>query len=1152
MSLYNFITMKTPLPYRSFILLMIGIALLLGRPLPAQELAVNHYEVDTPSQTKKPSASSQLIDVLHQLESKFGVTFDYDLNMLKEKRVQKPIDNDMLPENVDQVLKEVLTPHQLIYEKLYDKSYLILEERVQPKLEKKPATALLEEWGNAPPKANRRHLVKSVDSHRLVEKTITGTVTDLATDESLPGVNVVVKNTTVGTVTDIEGNYRLTVSDDAQILVFSSVGYTKEEITIGNQTVINLEMAPDIQSLSEVVVVGYGTQKKSDIVGSVASVSSERLEQNANPNLFQALQGAAPGLNITRGSGAPGDNGSIQIRGLNSISASNEPLIVVDGIPYAGNIRDINPNDIASVEILKDASAAAIYGSRAASGVVLITTKRGKSGTVIEFNASWSIQNEAVEYQLQDANQFYNFRREAHITEGDITADQSAEEIAPIIFEANELKSRERGESVDWLGEMLNRNALRQDYQVSVNTGTESIKNYFSLSYVEEESLQKSTGFSRITLKNNLELSSVAPWLKIGDNLLYSYSDLEGIIAGNTGEGAVFGNNNQAAFYRLSPFARIYEDDGSFTQFPQANDELLNNPLAEIRLPGRKNNFHNIFNNLYFEVTPTFIPGLSYRMNFGSTLRFSKDAIYWPRGTFLGDANNGLSAVVNGTTLDFTWENIIRYNKTFGEHRLDFTGLYSRQSHDFERSVTGASGFVTDDLLWYNPNAGETPILPDLPGNAGFPKNEWDLVSYMARLNYNFNEKYYVTATARRDGYSGFATNKKYGIFPSAALAWRVSGEPFMDGVGWLDDLKLRASYGTVGNQAVGTYRSLAQLRTAPYVFGETVVGGVKVNSLANNNLGWERATTLNVGADFALLNGRVSGSFDFYNTQTQDLLLSREIPKITGQDDILFNIGELKNVGYELGLNTIPVSAGDFSWRLGLNFSVNRNEIVDLYGDQKDDIQNNWFIGQPLNVFYDFEFDGIWQLGQEAEIAESATPEREPGDVRIVDQNDDGVIDADDRIIVGVEQPDWIGGLSSTFSYKGFSLNIFVQTVQGIERRFREEGTSARFNKAPYDYWTPENPSNTWMRPRINNAPTPFGSIDVYDASFTRIKDITLSYTLPQSLVSSVGLKKTRIYVNLHDYFTFTDFPYVDPESAAYAQISIPKYVLLGLNVSF
>ena len=1113
----------------------------------AQELAsasngsavkVNEIRVE------KHQHQQQLRQVLEEIGNHYKVNFMFDQKLVEEKTVDKAALNF---NNFEELLNALLPPLGLTYKKIDDTHYIIKEaeskDQIVRKIEKQVVKA--EEI-----KKQQRPLQmvpgQNLSSFLAQEKTISGKVTD-ENNEGLPGVNILVKNTTTGTVTDVDGNYRLSVPDDADVLVFSSVGYVSEEVSIGGRSVINLEMIPDIQSLSEIVVVGYGTQKKSDIVGSVASVPSERLEQNANPNLFQALQGAAPGLNITRTSGDPGSSGNIQIRGINSISASNSPLIVVDGIPYAGDIRDINPNDIASVEVLKDASASAIYGSRAASGVILITTKRGTSdGTTIEFNTSWSIQNEAVEYEMMNADQFFAFRKEAHRAEGTITGNEPDDEIVPLIFEANEIKSWERGESVNWMDEMLNRNALRQDYQISVNSGNEKIRDYFSLSYVEEEGLQKSTGFSRVTLKNNLELLSIAPWLKVGDNLLFSYNDYERM---------VWGINNQPAFYRLSPFSRIYEDDGSFTRFPQANDELLVNPVAEMELSSQENSFTNFFNNLFFEITPGFAKGLSYRMNFGSTLRYTKEALYWPRGTWLGDANNGLGEVENSRLWDFTWENILRYDKSFGNHNLNFTGLYSRQSHDFERSTSGASGFVTDDLLWYNLNAGETPLLPGFDGRKygeGAPKNEWDLVSYMVRVNYNYKEKYYLTATGRRDGYSGFAANRKYGNFPSAAVAWRLSAEPFMSGAGWMDDLKIRASYGTVGNQAVGTYRSLAQLRNAPYVFGETVVGGVKINSLPNENLGWERATTLNVGADFSFLNGRLSGALDFYNTHTDDLLLRREIPKITGQDDILFNIGELKNTGFEVALNTIPVIAGDFTWRLGANFSANQNEIVELYGDTQDDIQNNWFIGEPLNVIYDFEFDGIWQMGQENEIAESATPTRKPGDVRIVDQNDDGVLDADDRVIVGVRQPDWIGGLSSTFTYKGLSLNIFVQTVQGIDRRFREEGTSARFNKAPYNYWTPENPSNTWMRPHITNTPTPIGSIDVYDASFTRIKDITLSYNLPASIINRVGLKKTRVIVNFHDYFTFTDFPYVDPESAAYAEISIPKYVLFGLNISF
>jgi len=970
------------------------------------------------------------------------------------------------------------------------------------------------------------------------QQQVSGSVTD-AEGVPLAGANIVEKGTTNGTQTDFDGNFSIEVTEEA-VLAVSYIGFATKEVPVNGQTNISVSLEEDAAGLEEVVVVGYGTQKKSDIVGSVASVSSAKLEENANPNLFQAIQASVPGLNISRSSGDPGSSGSIQIRGLNSISANNSPLIVVDGIPFSGSIRDINPNDISSVEVLKDASASAIYGSRAASGVILINTKRGKVGkTVIEFNTSVAIQSEAVEYELMDADMFFQFRKEAHRTEGTITGNETDDEAAPLILEQNELKSYERGESVDWMNQMLNNAPIRQSNQISVNTGSEKLTNYFSLSYVDEDGLQKKTGFKRATLKNNFEIKSIAPWLTIGDNLLFSYNNYDRM---------VWGINNQPAFYRLSPLARIFEDDGSYARFPQANDELLVNPIAENELSARANNFTNFFNNIYFELTPGFAKGLSYRLNFGTTLRHTKEAIYWPRGTWLGDANNGLADVDMSRLWEFTLENILKYERTFGDHRFDFTGLFSRQSSDFERTTSGASGFVTDDLLWYDLNAGETPILP---GSGFNPKNEWELISYMARLNYDYKSRYYLTATVRRDGYSGFAVNNKYGTFPSVALAWRLSGEPFMEDVGWMDDLKFRASYGTVGNQAVGTYRSLARLRNAQYVFGETVTGGVKVNSLRNDNLGWEKATTLNIGADFSFAKARISGAFDFYQTETDDLLLSREIPKITGQNNILFNIGKLKNVGFEVALNTIPVRTEDFTWRLGLNFSTNKNEIVDLYGNQEDDVQNQWFIGEPLNVIYDFEFDGIWQLGEEDEIAASATPERQPGDVRISDLNNDGVIDADDRKIVGVEQPDWLGGLSSTFRYKDLSLNIFVQTVQGIDRRFREEGTSARFNKAPYDYWTPENPSNTWFRPRINNGPTPLGSISVYDASFVRIKDITLSYNLPSKLMKKTGLDRAKVYVNLHDYFTFTDFPYVDPEAGAYAEVSIPKYLLLGLNIS-
>ncbi len=976
---------------------------------------------------------------------------------------------------------------------------------------------------------------------------VTGKVNNVK-GESLPGVTVVVKGTTKGAVTDINGQYTISGVQANATLVFSFIGMKTQEVVVGNQSSINITMEDETIGLEDVVVVGYGTMKKSDVVGSISSVSQEKLEESSSPNIFQALQGSAPGISISRGSGEPGQSGNIQIRGVTSISASNNPLIIFDGIPFAGSMSDINPDDIASVEVLKDASAAAIYGSRAANGVILITSKSGTdSGTIIELNTSWSFQNEAVPYELFGADAFYDFRKEAYRADGLLDGVSEAD-IPAAIFEVNELKSWERGESVNWMDEMINENALVQNYQVSARTGNKNLKDYFSLSYNEEEGLQRTTGYTRFTLKNNLELTGIADWVKIGDNLMYTYSDYER---------REFSLNNQPAYYRLSPFARIYEDDGSYTKHPQANDDLFINPIAEDELTDRENNFNNLFNNFYMVISPKAVEGLSYRMNFGTTIRNTYNASYLRRGTFMGDAVGGQADVQNSRTLDLTWENILNYSRTFGEHSIDVTGLFSRQYNKYNYTRTGASGFVSDDYLWHNLGAGELLATP-----ASY-LNEWNLISYMGRLNYNYKSKYYLTTTVRRDGYSGFAANNKFGTFPSFALAWRISQEDFMGDIEWLDDLKLRASYGSLGNQAVGTFQSLARLGLAQHFFGEELTSGLRTTSLPNNDLSWETTNTLNIAVDYSFLSGRLAGSLEVYDSKTQDILLRRAIPRMTGQNTITFNIGEVQNRGVELAVNAIPVMINDFTWKVDFNFSTNNNEILDLYGDGKDDVTNQWFIGEPLGVYYDYESNGIYQLGDEDEIAESATPDRRPGDVRIVDQitvdtdgdgipdETDGVINADDRKIVGYTQPKWIGGLSNTFTWKDLSLNIVVQTTQGLERRFNPEGSWGRVNRPPVNYWTPENPSNTWFRPRISEIKY-IGDLDIYDASYTRIKDITLSYNLPQSLLSSTPLSKVRIYANLHDYFTFTSFPYADPEVGRAHEMSIPKYVQFGLNVTF
>ncbi len=957
--------------------------------------------------------------------------------------------------------------------------------------------------------------------------------------EPLPNVSVIIAGTTEGSATNNDGRFTITAPNSINniVLEISSVGYLTKKVNVGKQTEINITLELSESGLSDVVVVGYGTQKKSDIVGSVYSIPKEKLEQNHNSDFFQLIQGAAPGLNLQRSSGDAGSSGSILIRGQNSITANNSPLIILDGIPFSGSINEINPNDIGSVELLEDASAAAIYGSRAANGVILITSKSGlSSGTKIELNTSWSLQNEAVKYQLMNPDQFYKYRKQAYQNDGLLNGVSEAD-IPKTILQQNELISYDRHESVDWIDEMLNKNSLKQNYQLGVRTGNKGIKEYFSASYLDDGGIVKGTGFNRITLNNNLEISSIADWLKIGDNLLYTVSNYQQ---------PVWGINNQPAYYRLSPFSRIYEDDGSLTKFPQANDDLLVNPVAEMQLSTQKNNFSSFFNNFHLDITPEFLPGFSYRMNFGSTLRNTFNALYWGRGTFIGDAVQGSATVQNSNLLDLTWENIIKYNATFKEHNINFTGLYSRQYDRVQSDEASAAGFVSDNYLWRNLAAGSSLGTPA----SNFA--EWNLVSYMARLNYNYKSKYYLTATVRTDGYSGFAADNKYATFPSFAVAWKISGENFMSGIKWLDNLKLRASYGSLGNQAVGTYRSLAQLSNAPHIFGQELYSGLRVSSLANSDLSWETTTTLNTAADFSILAGRISGTLEYYKSKTKDILLNRQIPSITGQTRILYNIGKLQNTGFQTALNIVPIKNKNFSWSLNLNFSTVQNKILQLYGDDKDDVTNLWFIGEPLGVYYDYQFGGIWQTGQESDISKSATPTRKPGDAIVIDQNNDGVIDALDKKIVGHRLPDWMGGIGTTLTFKRISLNVFAQTIQGRDGRLNiEGGANGRFNAPPVNYWTAENNSNSWVKPSSSTTPF-FGSMDIYDASFWRIKDITLNYDFSPSLLKTVRLEKVSVFVNLHDYFTVTNYPYMDPESTNIYATPIPKYIQFGLNVTF
>ena len=779
---------------------------------------------------------------------------------------------------------------------------------------------------------------------------VTGTVVDEG-NFPLEGVGVVIKGagTSGGTVTDADGKYSIEVPSGSTI-VFIYLGYSDYEAAVGRGGVINVQMEPDAQALDESVVIGYGTQRKKDLTGGVAVVDEEVLNMSSTSNLMDRLVGQVAGLTITTSDAAPGSNQSLLIRGQNSLSGSNSPLIVLDGIPYDGSLADIDPNIIESMSVLKDASSVAIYGSRGSNGVILLQTKKGEKGKAhVTYKGQFGLQEPMQRIQTMGPNEYIRFKQDLHRLKNGYTGVM-LDPLYGSVISASEKVNYANGITRDWQDDVF-RQTFTMDHQVSISGGTDATQYMASVSYLDNPGVVYNSNYKRINVYASVT-QTLNKWLQVGLTTQFV----------NRESGGVTPNLEHAI--KQSPYGIMYDETGNYYEEPMDYSNFPN-PMKDVNADQKKTG-RNVLVNGFINID--IMKGLSVRSQFGYNYRNTFEGTYYGRNTVTGAKVNGRAAINNTHNTDWTWENVVKYDNTFGKHHIDVTALFSMQEKKQIGSSQSGESFVNDDSSFYMMSGAES--------NIEMSSNYWkeNMISYMARINYSFAEKYMITLTGRADGASVFGRNNKYGFFPSAALAWQIGDEDFIrDNVEWIDMLKLRLSYGANGNNAISRYQTLDRLYATngvKYVWGD---GGSAVNAaylasdgVGNPNLRWETTYTANLGIDFSFFGSRLGGSIDMYLSNTKDLLMARTVPIMNGYSRMWDNVGQTRNKGIELTLNSQNIRKRDFRWNTDLNFFLNRDEIIELRGDQLDDVTNEWFIGYPLDVFYDWNVIGIWQEGDE------------------------------------------------------------------------------------------------------------------------------------------------------------------------------------------
>ena len=963
--------------------------------------------------------------------------------------------------------------------------------------------------------------------------TVTGRVTDAA-DAPIAGAAISIQGTGRGTTTAADGRYTVTgVPAGTHTLRATRLGYTELSrsvpVTAGGTTTADLRLTTAAVTLEGVVAVGYGTQEARDVTGSIASVKEVEIKQIPTSNAIDAIKGRVAGVDIVASGYDPGAGVRVRIRGTRSIKAANDPLFVVDGIPLAGGIQDFNPQNIQSIEVLKDASATAVYGARGANGVVIITTNQGRrGGTQITYETYAGVQNILHKVPMMNGEEFAEHKREAYRAAGRYISDQD-------LFYDVELESLRLGRSTDWQ-DLILRTGLQQSHQLGVSGGDEKTRFSVSGNYFDQTGITRGQDYVRQT--GGFSLDHMVGRLRVGVSSTAARS------IQNVGRGdGLWGEALQQ-----NPLGVPRDAQGNLLFLPTP-DGLRSNPLSDVDNWKNENVRTRVFGSLFSELQ--LMEGVAWRMNFGPDLLFHE------RGVFRGALTNvrRMSAAdasrADSSSFAYTLDNILTIDRDLGnEHEVDATFLYSIQQERNKSHFGEVSELPYEHQLFYN--LGTAGVINGV--RTGL--TEWSLQSYMGRVNYGFRDRYLLTLTGRMDGSSRLADGSKYAFFPSVGLGWRLADEPFIANTGFFSDLKLRASYGRTGNTSIAPYQTQGSLRRTSYRLGDRGAFGYGPNELENPALEWEKTEQMDIGLDFGVLDNRITGTADFYRADTRDLLLERQLPTALGFRSILENVGHTRNTGLELSLSTVNLEDWHgLRWTTDLSWSRNRNEIVSLYSGTQDDVGNRWFIGHPIQVYYDYQFDGIWQTDQ---LAEATKYRQRPGEIRVVDQNADGVINADDRIILGTSYPDWTGSLSSRMEWRNFDLAVLAIARNGSmifdEFGNNYNGLFGRYNNLQVDYWTPSNPSATQMRPNADYPGGPlYGDSRAYiDGSFARIRNVTLGYAVPSSFANRWGGESLRIYASAQDPFVFTDYVGFDPESGTGNGAPSYRTLLIGARVGF